>query len=258
MEVAEDIYCVHSEDVVVGCDGSGDPSGVGLYAEERSPRPTRKILRPLTSLNCGDNVSILSSKFRTSIPGSLFLVKCPPNCRRQSGSVIGAGIYSGASSICKAAIHSGYNSDDGAPFLVLSSHGQNKYYGSIQNGVQSAMGTASESSVLFAPMLADISSKVKTGMDSDEEKKLTRFGYFGESKLPVNFLEDRKNSLRKSSPLVSFLQLFKSSVSSITGNSEALSESEPSIVQTPKPLIAWCNSNVVKFRGRPRDLATMK
>ncbi|KAL8275977.1 hypothetical protein Esti_000093 [Eimeria stiedai] len=75
--VSDDIYCVHEEDVVVACEGDGDPSGVGTFRKEEAV--VQKI-RPLKSwrLTCFDTLET-----KTGLggpPGTTHHVVCPPNC----------------------------------------------------------------------------------------------------------------------------------------------------------------------------------
>ncbi|KAL8448252.1 hypothetical protein Emag_004020 [Eimeria magna] len=75
--VSDDVYCVHEEDVVVACEGDGDPSGIGAFRREEA---VAQKIRPLTSwhLTCFDTLET-----KTGLggpPGATYHVVCPPNC----------------------------------------------------------------------------------------------------------------------------------------------------------------------------------
>eukprot|EP00920_Eleutheroschizon_duboscqi_P033927 GHVT01081487.1.p1 GENE.GHVT01081487.1~~GHVT01081487.1.p1 ORF type:complete len:187 (+),score=15.42 GHVT01081487.1:3341-3901(+) len=89
--VNDDIYCVHTEDVVVACQGSGDPSGVGLFRKENIPGLSKKKFHPKIDLTCADR-PIVKTELKGS-PGAIFMGRCPPGCSEDAGAVKGTYIY---------------------------------------------------------------------------------------------------------------------------------------------------------------------
>ncbi|CDI84604.1 scavenger receptor protein SR2, putative [Eimeria praecox] len=77
--VGDDIYCVHAEDVVVACEGDGDPSGVGAFHKEEAVVQKKRFLS-LIHLTCFD--SLETRQGLGGPPGTMHLVVCPPNCRQ--------------------------------------------------------------------------------------------------------------------------------------------------------------------------------
>ena len=78
-QTKSDIYCAHSEDIVVSCRGDGDPSGIGTGKKEDLPDTVKRKYRPIMQLGCNDTA--ISKKGILGEPGSLFLVFCPRGCR---------------------------------------------------------------------------------------------------------------------------------------------------------------------------------
>ncbi|MFM7858600.1 MAG: LCCL domain-containing protein, partial [Flammeovirgaceae bacterium] len=65
-------------------------------------------------------------------------VICPRNCGSSSSQVFGNGIYTDNSSICKAAIHSGFIKDsEGGTIEIDLEPGQKNYMGSTANNIES-------------------------------------------------------------------------------------------------------------------------
>eukprot|EP01053_Blabericola_migrator_P005697 Blabericola_migrator_1__5696@NODE_288_length_10293_cov_65_527675_g237_i0_p1_GENE_NODE_288_length_10293_cov_65_527675_g237_i0NODE_288_length_10293_cov_65_527675_g237_i0_p1_ORF_typecomplete_len1450_score326_59LCCL/PF03815_19/5_1e08LCCL/PF03815_19/1_6e20LCCL/PF03815_19/0_0052LCCL/PF03815_19/2e02SRCR/PF00530_18/1_5e12SRCR/PF00530_18/1_4e18Laminin_G_3/PF13385_6/4_5e06SRCR_2/PF15494_6/44SRCR_2/PF15494_6/0_0019Pentaxin/PF00354_17/0_0053_NODE_288_length_10293_cov_65_527675_g237_i031187467 len=255
MEISDDIYCVHTEDVVVGCEGlNGDPSGVGMYKTPRLPSLRSKVARAMTTLTCSDTLKTLILKVKVELPGSLFLVKCPAGCRRQSGNIVGDVIYSPDSPICKAAVHVGVSNDEGASFIAILTHGQTSYSGSLRNSIQShASATSASMSLIIAPSVADISAKIAT-QSQLADTNLTKFGYFGDSKLPSNF-----NDHAQSGVSLSFVQMFRSALGLKTSSPVTTSKTTTTAKKVPTPLVAWCNSvsSPQSFKGGAHDLVTL-
>ncbi|CBZ50802.1 hypothetical protein NCLIV_038770 [Neospora caninum Liverpool] len=75
--VSDDIYCVHEEDIVVGCEGKGDPSGIGLFTIEEKPDlgvlPIKSV-----ALTCSDRP--ISRRDMAGGPGTMFIASCPEGC----------------------------------------------------------------------------------------------------------------------------------------------------------------------------------
>ena len=66
-----------------------------------------------------------------------FLVRCPEKCSKIPHRVYGNGIYSGDSSICQAAIHSGALNDRGGEVKFEIVQGQKNYFGSKAFNIES-------------------------------------------------------------------------------------------------------------------------
>jgi len=129
--------CSHFNDVVIKCEGYGDPSG-----RTQNLRPP-KVLAPLIAklpmipvfnAQCGSTAKHIN--FRGD-PGSVFLISCPSGCAKEKRNVIGSGIYSITSSMCRAAIQSGVISDEGGVVSIVKTFGQNKYFGTFMRDVGS-------------------------------------------------------------------------------------------------------------------------
>lgn len=90
--------CVHEEDVVVGCEGNGDPSGVGLFKKEDPPHVSKRLFPPKIKLNCGDR-PISKSEMQRGQPGSTFIASCPEGCSEEPGALKGTYIYSNDSPV---------------------------------------------------------------------------------------------------------------------------------------------------------------
>lgn len=75
--VGDDIYCVHEEDVVVACEGDGDPSGVGAFRKEEAVVQKKRFLLSF-HLTCFDNLQ--TKPGFGGPPGTMRLVVCPQNC----------------------------------------------------------------------------------------------------------------------------------------------------------------------------------
>ena len=69
--------------------------------------------------------------------GMKFLVRCPEKCSKIPHRVYGNGIYSGDSSICQAAIHSGALNDRGGEVKFEITQGKKIYFGSKAFGIES-------------------------------------------------------------------------------------------------------------------------
>lgn len=77
-ETKSDIYCSHSEDIVVSCRGDGDPTAVGAGKKEDLPDVVQRKFRPIMQMACSDKA--VSKKGMTGEPGSVFLGLCPTAC----------------------------------------------------------------------------------------------------------------------------------------------------------------------------------
>ncbi|OEH79807.1 scavenger receptor protein sr1 precursor [Cyclospora cayetanensis] len=75
--VSDDVYCVHDEDVVVACEGDGDPSGVGAFRKEEAVVQKKQFLRSLP-LTCFD--SLETHQGLGGPPGTMHLIVCPSKC----------------------------------------------------------------------------------------------------------------------------------------------------------------------------------
>ncbi|PFH37729.1 scavenger receptor cysteine-rich domain-containing protein [Besnoitia besnoiti] len=134
-ETSSDIYCVHDEDVIVGCRGDGDPSGMGLFRTEDTPDISKRNYPPKIRLNCGDRP--MTHKQMTGRSGATFLATCPDGCSEEPGSLKGTYIYTDDSSMCKAAIHVGATGPQGGDIIVVLGEAQDSFMGSERNGIKS-------------------------------------------------------------------------------------------------------------------------
>ena len=94
------VSCTHFNDVVVKCDGYGDPSGKSQNIVDPvilNPILEKLPMNPTKNLTCS---STLKDKSFRGDPGSIFMVNCPSNCNYNTNtSITGTGIYSYDSSI---------------------------------------------------------------------------------------------------------------------------------------------------------------
>ncbi|XP_026190061.1 uncharacterized protein LOC34618374 [Cyclospora cayetanensis] len=134
-ETKSDIYCAHSEDVVVSCRGDGDPTGTGAGKKEDLPDVVKRKYRPIMQLACSDRA--VSKKGMIGEPGAVFLGFCPSGCGEEPAEIRGTFVYTDDSSICKAAIHAGAIGHNGGEIAIVLGYGQQSYWGSTRNGVTS-------------------------------------------------------------------------------------------------------------------------
>jgi hypothetical protein len=69
-------------------------------------------------------------------PGSMHIVACPAGCA-EGGALWGTDVYTGDSSICKAAIHAGLIDPQGGNVGVILEKGRPAYRGSTRNKIES-------------------------------------------------------------------------------------------------------------------------
>ena len=74
---------------------------------------------------------------------------CPASAK-QGGSVWGTGIYTGDSTICRAALHGGMITLNGGPVTVTPVPGRSRYPGDSRNGVSTGKSGSSPGSFTFA------------------------------------------------------------------------------------------------------------
>ena len=98
--------------------------------------------------------------------GMKFLVKCPVDCSKISHNVFGNLIYSGDSSICQSAIHSGLLNDRGGEVNFMTAKGLNQYFGIKAYGVQSKNRDSYVSSFKFFGTNKQSSMKYKEEFNS--------------------------------------------------------------------------------------------
>jgi hypothetical protein len=101
--------------VQVQCEGTAIPPVVSakLLAVKRQNFPPPITLECIHSLQTKEPAV---QDLTRGDPGSVFTFKCPANCM-DIGELVGAGLYSYSSSICKAAIQQGMI-DDSQPGIV--------------------------------------------------------------------------------------------------------------------------------------------
>ncbi|TRY52830.1 LH2/LCCL/SRCR domain containing protein [Cryptosporidium tyzzeri] len=152
---SNNIYCVHEEDVVVSCSGSGDPTGNGAYLSEKSPSILPSIPYNKYQFDCNDSpVSIKGAV------GTGAIIACPSKCSKASSHIKGSYIYSDDTPVCKAAIHAGIITDEvGGEVIITFVSGQKQYFGSFNNGIQSrSIETSASKSKIRGLDLASIRS----------------------------------------------------------------------------------------------------
>ncbi len=105
----------------------GQPVAAGYYAQ-----PPQQPAAP-QAIDAGCS---FGSRDIKDVPGSSHLVSCPPGCA-DTGGLWGTDRYTGDSSICKAAIHSGFITNEGGNVVVILDGPQQAFRGSTRNKVQS-------------------------------------------------------------------------------------------------------------------------
>ncbi|EZG88144.1 putative scavenger receptor [Gregarina niphandrodes] len=270
LSAPEDVYCVHTEDVVVGCDGPGDPSGVGLFAADHAPKLRYIPLKPTQAIKCSDSFDSLFSKLEP-LPGEMFVLRCPAGCTQSGqGSVIGSILYDWQSLVCLAAVHSGIIDDSGQVFAAVAGHGQFQFVGKEQNGLVSEEGAAADNSFYIVKMTADLTARMPL-----QTKDLSVLGGGGKSMLSDKFVLERENNKRtlttdnvgdggstlgaQSAGPISFLQTGASGTAATgTAAASGMTSTKRSRQQVPVPLVAFCNEDTsVKFDGSSKAQVTM-
>lgn len=134
------IDCSHVLDVVLQCSGSkGDPTGRSQMKKGEDidiPPALGKLSILKFRISC--DIKGNDARFRGDA-GSVYLVNCPANCKKEKGSLWGLGLYTLDSSICQAGVHAGIiNDEKGGTFAYTKIWGQNYYIGNTRNGISSS------------------------------------------------------------------------------------------------------------------------
>lgn len=134
------IECSHVLDVVLQCKGpKGDPTGKSQIKNSQDidiPPSLGKLSILKFKINCDTKGN--DHRFRGDA-GSVYLVTCPANCKKEKGSLWGLGIYTLDSSVCQAGVHAGITCDEqGGTFAYTKVWGQNYYIGNTRNGISSS------------------------------------------------------------------------------------------------------------------------
>lgn len=186
-ETHSDIYCVHDEDIVISCEGDGDPSGIGLYQKEEFPEVGTRPYAPIVNLNCGDRP--INTKSLKGSPGAMFIVRCPEGCSEDPTDVRGTFIYTDDSSVCRAALHIGAVDDSGGDFVLVLGYGQKSYAGTTRGHVQSSPMGPYARSFMVSLLIPSVRANV-----APESKKSIYLHFAGESLLTkagsVSFLQN--------------------------------------------------------------------
>ena len=131
------VACTHFNDAIIKCDGYGDPSG----KSQNIKKP--KVLNPLIeklpmapTYNAKCDTTAKNIYFRGD-PGSIFLVSCPSECLSLKTSIIGTGIYTIESSICRSALQAGVITNEGGNLGLVKTYGQNRYFSSNIRSISS-------------------------------------------------------------------------------------------------------------------------
>lgn len=98
-----------------------------LYATDNVDLP--EVLAKIKPLTCRETFASLGLQE----PGTSIAVTCPGSCAG-NGVLQGAGAYTGASSVCRAAQHAGIVGTDGGHVMVTAGHGQDQFFSSTQHG----------------------------------------------------------------------------------------------------------------------------
>jgi hypothetical protein len=129
--------CTHYQDVVIKCEGLGD--NTGRSQNVKKPKTINPLIEKLPmppTFNAKCDSIARSIDFRGD-PGSIFMVNCPSDCINNTATVIGIGLYSLDSSICRAAIHAGVINNEGGNVVLVKTYGQKKYYATQLKSVNS-------------------------------------------------------------------------------------------------------------------------
>ncbi len=134
------VDCNHVLDVILQCTGSkGDSSGKTQMKgskENDLPPALGKLSILKFKISCDTKGS--DPRFRGDA-GSVYLVNCPANCKKEKGSLWGLGLYTLDSSVCQAGVHAGITNDErGGTFAYTKTWGQNYYIGNTRNGISSS------------------------------------------------------------------------------------------------------------------------
>ena len=206
-----DISCKHDQDVVIKCEGDqGDPTGKKQYMPKPiTPAPSLGKLGLFKStIDC--SIKGNNPMFRGD-PGSIFLVECPANCTKESGTMAGTGVYTADSNICLVGIHAGViEAEKGGIFTYIKTFGQTQWSETSRNGIMSSQ--------LNLPWISGFSvSHINTGW------------------LGMNKAFEESSSSKTQGMNTSFLELSSSYKSSfIEMENEKLSESS-----LPKPIFKF-------------------
>ena len=142
--------CSHFNDVVIKCEGFGDPSGNSQNIKKpKILNPVIEKLPMAPTYNARCESTAKNIYFRGN-PGSIFLVNCPSECASQNYSITGTGVYTFDSSICIAALQSGVITNEGGNLVLIKTYGQDKYYGSTIRRISSLESTYSKTSFFVA------------------------------------------------------------------------------------------------------------
>lgn len=132
------VSCTHFNDVILKCEGYGDSSGASQNIKKpKVLNPSIEKLPMMPTYNAKCDTTAKNIYFRGD-PGSIFMVNCPSDCTGTNFSLIGSGVYTIDSSICRAALQSGIITNEGGGNVALvKTYGQNKYYASNMRSISS-------------------------------------------------------------------------------------------------------------------------
>jgi hypothetical protein len=144
------VSCTHFNDVVIKCEGYGDPSGRSQNI--RPPKVLSPLIEkfPMKSIFNAKCESTASQIYFRGDPGSVYMVQCPSECSATNYIVTGTGVYTANSSICKAAIQSGVITDEGGPIILTKTYGQNKYFATLIRNISSQTSNYQKSSFFIS------------------------------------------------------------------------------------------------------------
>ena len=131
------VSCTHFNDVVVNCEGFGDPTGKSQNIKKpKVQKPLIKKLPMVPKFNAACDSTAKNIFFRGN-PGSIYMVNCPRDCIESGAIITGSGVYTIDSSICLSSIQSGVITNDGGDILFTKTYGQNKYHSNKTRGLSS-------------------------------------------------------------------------------------------------------------------------
>ena len=221
--------CSILNNVILSCDGDGDSSGQSqrkISGDVNKPIVEYLNFPTIKNLKCEDTAH--NMYFRGN-PGSIFLINCPSGCIDSTAHVVGTGIYSLTSSICKAGIQSGAFNNDGGSAILVKTYGQNNYYGSNIRNINS-----SDSSHLIASFFVSRTNYIYTNLSIFSEDSLlsflevnNKFRLGGITKKNKKILKENEQFANKLSYFSSFLDI-NQSINQFVDNFNAVFDWMPS------------------------------
>ncbi|CRG95592.1 LCCL domain-containing protein, putative [Plasmodium gallinaceum] len=179
-ETHEDIYCSHDEDIVIGCSGEGDASGLGISGKKNLMNLEKKNFHPKIELTCFDKI-VSKSDLSSANVGDIFIVNCPEKCDEEMGIIKGTFLYTFDSPICKAAIHAGVLTNNVTEdIVVIIAHKHKNFIGTRRNNIEShTFSGISKSYSVSIPTTSLLNKERRSNPKAEDEilKKEDDFSY---------------------------------------------------------------------------------